>query len=1090
MKRLIFGLAFLIAAAATAWAQTTAVTATLTDPNGTAWIAGTCSAIWTGTGNPSTTSGQSFSKTPACTVNGSGVMSVTVTDVAYIQPPAASWQFCATPGVVAPSSQYCTIVAATGASESISAQIQSVLVAPSVTGGLLALAYADSEVTATAGNQYFNLTTTSFRCYTSSWGGCGGTGSFNALTVDALTGSTGGSTQVVGINHVLLSSLATGLYKFTAGVPSAAVAGTDYVIPSGNITGTAANLSGTPALPNGTTGTTQTVGDNTTKLATDAFVLANAGSGGTVTSSGSPVSGNISAFSTATNIVPATAAQIVAAIGSTAVANATAAVTSTTTTNLAGTTADSVPYQSASATTSYVNSPTVNGVYGYGWNVTGSAAVAPASFQLTGAGISCTGSPLVCTITGGTGSGTVNSGTAGQIAYYAATGTAVSGTNAGTNVLTALGNPTNAASGLVSVPTGCQAITSTSASSSTATVNWANGPCAVVTANSAATTVAVTFTNPVSGYPGGYFLGLVNNATPNTWTFSPTPLQLSVPQYISEAVYRFYGYDGLNYQGLGSNATPTLIYGTERSAPVASAAGKFVCWWDSTAHLMTCNDNAGAANNTTVPNGTTSTDLLNYNSSLLPQDSGLALASVVTLTGTQTLTNKSISGGQINSGTVAAGNGGTGVANTATLTLGTSNVNLASLGTGIVKNTTTTGNLTNAVAGTDYQIPISLTTTGSSGAATFNTSTGALNIPQYSGGSGGGGTTGWSGTPLTFAPSGGTQYAPPVGGGATSATESVADVGFPAAATLSKLYVSLSASLGTGTTLAVTLRDNGVSEALTCTTTSGGSSCSDTTDSFNVAQGDLVDFQIVATGTVTAGLPVIIINYAVGTSNVGVTSIATSAPITGGTITTTGTIGISSASNSALGAAKCDTNTTTCSSGTVSEVASTWYSAPWSGVTAVSVSTAGHIYGWGFMVPTPVTFGHIYGSSNTVDASNLYSLSIICGSSGGCPGSVAQGALICSPSAGSAIPAANAIWTNTCSQGSVTIYPGYVYIMIWTGNNTVGKLNGTLADAITGPYISNNIAGCTSTSGLVSGTCTISLSVTTYTAGAPIFTLN
>ena len=37
---------------------------------------------------------------------------------------------------------------------------------------------------------------------------------------------------------------------------------------------TAANLSGTPALPNGTTATTQTVGDSTTKLATDAFVMA------------------------------------------------------------------------------------------------------------------------------------------------------------------------------------------------------------------------------------------------------------------------------------------------------------------------------------------------------------------------------------------------------------------------------------------------------------------------------------------------------------------------------------------------------------------------------------------------------------------------------------------------------------------------------------------------------------------------------------------------------------------------------------------------------------------------------------------------
>lgn len=51
-------------------------------------------------------------------------------------------------------------------------------------------------------------------------------------------------------------------------------------ITGGSYTGTASNLSGTPALPNGVTGTTQTVGDNTNKLATDAFVLANAGGGG------------------------------------------------------------------------------------------------------------------------------------------------------------------------------------------------------------------------------------------------------------------------------------------------------------------------------------------------------------------------------------------------------------------------------------------------------------------------------------------------------------------------------------------------------------------------------------------------------------------------------------------------------------------------------------------------------------------------------------------------------------------------------------------------------------------------------------------
>jgi len=53
---------------------------------------------------------------------------------------------------------------------------------------------------------------------------------------------------------------------------------------------------------------------------------------------------------------------------------------------------------------------------------------------------------------------------------------------------------------------------------------------------------------------------------------------------------------------------------------------------------------------------------------------------------------------------VAAGNGGTGVANTATTTLGTANLNLATLGTGIVKNTTTTGALTDAAAADIYNL--------------------------------------------------------------------------------------------------------------------------------------------------------------------------------------------------------------------------------------------------------------------------------------------------------------------------------------------------------------------------------------------------
>ena len=52
--------------------------------------------------------------------------------------------------------------------------------------------------------------------------------------------------------------------------------------------------------------------------------------------------------------------------------------------------------------------------------------------------------------------------------------------------------------------------------------------------------------------------------------------------------------------------------------------------------------------------------------------------------------------------------------------------------TGILKSSGVSGNVSAATAGTDYQAPITFTTTGTSGAATFNGT--ALNIPQYTSG--------------------------------------------------------------------------------------------------------------------------------------------------------------------------------------------------------------------------------------------------------------------------------------------------------------------------------------------------------------------
>jgi hypothetical protein len=83
------------------------------------------------------------------------------------------------------------------------------------------------------------------------------------------------------------------------------------------------------------------------------------------------------------------------------------------------------------------------------------------------------------------------------------------------------------------------------------------------------------------------------------------------------------------------------------------------------------------------------------------------------------LTPSSSTGGAITlAGTLGVASGGTG----------------ATTLTGIIKGSGTSA-FTAATAGTDYQAPITLTTTGTSGAATFVGNT--LNIPQYSGGGGG-----------------------------------------------------------------------------------------------------------------------------------------------------------------------------------------------------------------------------------------------------------------------------------------------------------------------------------------------------------------
>ena len=365
--------------------------------------------------------------------------------------------------------------------------------------------------------------------------------------------------------------------------------------------------------------------------------------------------------------------------------------------------------------------------------------------------------------------------------------------------------------------------------------------------------------------------------------------------------------------GVGSSFFLTQE-GTVPSGLATSAEDN--CYADSTQHGILCNFNAGTtlpliqgpASNTTLDlaefSGTNGGKLI---------DTGILTANVVTLAGSQTLTNKTLTSPVL---------GGTPDASGATqfklpVAAGYTSAANGELGyDSMNKNWHLWGN---GVDNLSLLIPASDTVTNGH-CPEFSFVSNLLTVIDSGstcGSDSGGGTSGWSGTPITFISSA-TQYAPPVGGSLTSTTESVADVASPVAQTISNLSVSLSAALGASATLQVTFRDGGVSQALTCTTAAGGSSCVDSTHSFNVAKGDLIDFQLVSSGTVTAGVPQIVITYAAGTSSVGVTSVSvvTANGVSGSVATATTTPAITLT----LGAI---TPTTVVPTGEITTVAST-----------------------------------------------------------------------------------------------------------------------------------------------------------------------
>jgi hypothetical protein len=179
MTRLLIVAMLMTLASLAAAGQSTTVTATISDPAGTVWASGSYTITFVGSSSGApfiAPSGQSFTTSFAGTLNSSGQFTQALTDVAFIHPSNSTWKFCVAPATV-PSQSFCTTVPVTGASQSVSAQINAAIQSPTFTGSQLVRAYNDGEVQGVNGNQYYNVTSNVFRCFVGgAWGNCAGSG--------------------------------------------------------------------------------------------------------------------------------------------------------------------------------------------------------------------------------------------------------------------------------------------------------------------------------------------------------------------------------------------------------------------------------------------------------------------------------------------------------------------------------------------------------------------------------------------------------------------------------------------------------------------------------------------------------------------------------------------------------------------------------------------------------------------------------------------------------------------------------------------------------------------------------------------------
>jgi hypothetical protein len=199
----------------------TAITATITDSDSTAWANGTWTASLVSPSGPP--QGCTTPTTVAGIMNGGGTLTGSLCDNSLVGPSGSSWRFTLCPNASATCSQ--VQIAVTGATENLSTVLSNGVTAPRFAASFGAYGYADVEVTPKPppGATYYNVTTPAFRQWSgTAWANIGGGDSsgfpINLGSTSIAASSTTTSVAGFTVNGVLLnSSGSTSLFLNQAG---------------------------------------------------------------------------------------------------------------------------------------------------------------------------------------------------------------------------------------------------------------------------------------------------------------------------------------------------------------------------------------------------------------------------------------------------------------------------------------------------------------------------------------------------------------------------------------------------------------------------------------------------------------------------------------------------------------------------------------------------------------------------------------------------------------------------------------------------------------------------------------------------------